>query len=133
MQVQVLETPSVATQPMAVVPKRDPKSLEAMLEKLFAAGAVFNFGQALPPDVKSRKYEPTQPVLSGAVRISTAHDGGAWIGFTLASGIQCRTKSGEDAKRLRELTQSPEVLAQGRLGNVGVHLDPVLPLGGFLN
>ncbi len=129
---QVLETPREATQTPAK-PKRDPKSLECKLEALFAAGAVFNFGQALPPNIKDRKYEPTQPALSGPVEITTAHDGGAWIGFTLASGIQCRTKSGEDTKRLRELIQSPEVLTQGYLGNVGVHLDPVTRLAGFLN
>lgn len=103
-------------------------SLAEKIQALFSAGAVFTFGQKVPPDLKSKKYEPTQPVLGGEVNVASAHDGGAWIGFTLSSGTRCRTASDKDANKLRELIDDPQVTTQGRLGDIGVHLQPTCAL-----
>ncbi|MEZ0208631.1 MAG: hypothetical protein ACAH17_00435 [Candidatus Paceibacterota bacterium] len=97
-------------------------TLKEKIQALFNAGAIFSFGQKQPPVLaRGIKYEPTQPLLSGC-NVQDVHDGGAWIGITLADGRRCKTTCRVQAERLRQLAEKPEKMAELY---TGIHLDPV--------
>lgn len=110
--------------------KPQPMLLAQKLQALLNAGAYFTLGQPEyveiedDPFKKSKKRQLFQPMVGGkGTAVTDVHDGGAWIGVTFESGIRGRTAKQEDADKLRTMLESCETIAQGQLGDVGVHLD----------
>lgn len=122
MQMQVLETtPMVA---------RQLDSLTLKMRDLLAAGAVITLGQPEYVEIESKlagrtlkRRELVQPTLTDWP--IAAHDGGAWIGFTLANGVRCRTASLEDTKNLRYQLEKEQILGSGNR-NICVHMMPAI-------